>query len=99
MSAPYRPDEDPVSVPALYTWDVPSRPPPPGPYVPPRQKHVRVLFSDGSWRPCEVLAWYAGRDTRNDRRVWYVHLRLLIDGRGQVSDGWFAYRAESFRPR
>jgi hypothetical protein len=98
MSAPHRPDEDPVHVPALLLWGRRGEGPK-GPFVPPRQKHVRVKFTDGSWRPAEVLAWYPGRDILDDSRVWYLHLRLLIDGRGQVSDGWFAYRAESFQPR
>jgi hypothetical protein len=99
MSAPHRPDEDRVAVPALLIWDTPGRPPPRGPFLPPRRKHVRVLFTDGSWRPAEVLAWHPGRDILDDNRVWYVHLRLLIDGRGQVSERWYTYRKESFRPR
>ena len=53
--------------------------------LPPRRKHVRVLFTDGSWRPAEVLAWHPGRG--------------IIDGRGQVSERWYAYRKESFRPQ
>jgi hypothetical protein len=24
-------------------------------------------------------------------RLWYARLRLLTDGHGQVSEGWFAY--------
>jgi hypothetical protein len=32
-------------------------------------------------------------------RLWYAQLRLLTDGHGQVSEGWFAYNPQYLRPR
>lgn len=96
----WQPDRDrPVVAPALFIWLKPDGSPPPGPFVRPRRRAVHVLFGDGSWRPCEVLAWFADRSPTGESPVWYVRLKLLVDGRGQVSEGWWAYRAESFRPR
>jgi hypothetical protein len=63
-------------------------------------KAARVQFTDRSWRPCEVIAWYAGTNIMStSSRLWYAQLRLLADGHGQVSEGWFAYNPQYLRPR
>jgi hypothetical protein len=100
VSAPYHAEPDYVSVPCLGIWLQPDRSPPPGPFLPPRHVKARVQFTDRSWRPCEVLAWYAGTNIMIARsRLWYVRLRLLVDGHNQVSEGWFAYNPNYLRPR
>ena len=100
MNGPYGEQPDHVSVPCLSIWLKPDRSPPPGPFLPPRHKAARVQFTDRSWRPCEVIAWYAGTNIMiTSSRLWYVQLRLLADGHGQVSEGWFAYNPQYLRPR
>ena len=100
MNASYREEPDHVSAPCLSIWLRPDLSLPPGPFLPPRRKAARVQFTDGSWRPCEVIAWYAGTNIMiTSSRLWYARLRLLTDGHGQISEGWFAYNPQYLRPR
>jgi len=100
VNAPYREGPDQVSVPCLSIWLQPNRSPPPGPFLPPRHTAAQVQFTDRSWRPCEVIAWYAGTNIMiTSSRLWYAQLRLLTDGHGRVSEGWFAYNPQYLRPR
>jgi hypothetical protein len=99
VSAPYEPGRGPVAVPALRPWQQPDGSAPPGPFLPVRNPFVRVRFSDGSWRPAEALRWYKGRSIMTDAVRWYVQLRLLIDGRGEVSIGWYLFDPQHVEPR
>ena len=72
---------------------------PPGPWIRPAQADAEVSWTDGTWRPCTIVAWKRldepAEELMSGAKVgWLVRLRMA-DG----DDRWWGYRPAYLRPR
>lgn len=71
---------------------------PPGPWLRPRMTAAEVHWSDGTWRPATIVAWYKLPAPREDfvtgiKVEWLVRLETQAEG-----DDWYSYRRGHLRP-
>ena len=91
---PPRPAGDPKGI----RIDLDGHPAPPRPWTRPRHTAAEVRWSDGQWRPCEIVAWYRlpapQTELMSGRTVeWLVRLRTVSE------DAWWGYRPGWLRVR
>lgn len=72
---------------------------PPGPWIRPRHAAGETRWSDGTWRPCTIVAWKRLDEPREElmsgvKVAWLVRLQM-VGG----DDRWWGYRPAYLRPR